>query len=147
MADIKREHNSSPMPGVARNPDPALDVANEHTHSHLHHSEAVEKSHAATHNVVYTTGTTPNEPSVIPAADPNDDSFHRRRHPERHADHDIEKTGGLDTYEEKGSLSKPRSSSDPEAAEEVEPKRHRFSTLYRKYRLYVHIFWGMLFTG
>ena len=148
MADIKHEHNSSPMPGVARNPDPALDVAHEHTHSHLHHSEGIEKSHAASHNVVYTTGTTPNEPSMTPTPDPNDDSFHRRQNPVRHAEHDIEKTGGLDTYEEKGSLSKRRSSSDPEAhTEEEDPKRHRVKNLYRKYRIFVHIFWGMLFTG
>lgn len=143
MADVTPAHNSSPMPGVARNPDPALDVANEHTHPHLHHSERVEKAHAQEHNVVYTTGTTPNEPTLLLNADPSSDALHRRRH----AEHDIEKTGGLDTYEEKGSLSKGRSSSDPEAAEEVDPKSHRVSNFYRKYRIFFHIFLGMLFTG
>ncbi|KAF2796138.1 hypothetical protein K505DRAFT_238493 [Melanomma pulvis-pyrius CBS 109.77] len=139
MSDISREeHNSSPMPGVVRNSDPALDIAKEHDHAHLHHG-----THAADHDhVVYTTGTTHNEPSVIPVADPNDDALHRRR---IHADHDIEKTGGID-YEEKGSMSKARSSSDPELIEE-DTKRHLLSNFYAKYRIFFHIFIGMLFTG
>lgn len=139
MSDISREgHNSSPMPGVVRNSDPALDIAKEHDHAHLHHG-----THAADHDhVAYTTGTTQNEPSVIPIADPNDDALHRRR---LHAGHDIEKTGGID-YEEKGSMSKARSSSDPELMEE-DPKKHVISNFYAKYRIFFHIFIGMLFTG
>lgn len=143
MADVSREHNSSPMPGVVRNSDPALDVANEHHHEHLHHSARAEKGHDEADHPAYTTGTT-YEPPVIPPADPNDDALHRRHHPEKHAEHDIEKTGGID-YEEKGSLSKPRSSSDPEG--EVDPKRHRVSGFYRKYRIFFHVFVGLFFTG
>ncbi|KAF2189171.1 hypothetical protein K469DRAFT_683614 [Zopfia rhizophila CBS 207.26] len=144
MADISREHNASPMPGVVRNPDPALDIAREHHHEHLHHGVNAENGHQHNHDhVAYTRGTT-DEPGVIPKADPNDDGLHRRRHPERPAEHDIEKTGGLE-YEEKGSLSNRRTSSDPE--EEVDPKRHRISNFYKKYRIFFHIFIGALFTG
>jgi len=140
-ADILRDgHNSSPMPGVVRNNDPALDIAHEHDHPHLHHG-----AHTAATNhdhVAYTTGTTSNEPSVIPKADPNDDALHRRK---LHAEHDIEKTGGID-YEEKGSLSKGRNSSDPDLIEE-DPKRHSFSGFYAKYRVFFHIFFAMFLTG
>ncbi|KAF2735756.1 H+/nucleoside cotransporter-like protein [Polyplosphaeria fusca] len=145
MADLSREHNSSPMPGVMRNDDPALDIAHEHHHDHLHHGAHAEKGHTEHDHVAYSTGTT-QEPGVIPPADPNDDALHRRRHPEKHAVHDIEKTGGLD-YEEKGSFGKGRTSSDPAVIEEEDPKRHTFSRFYKSYRIFFHIFIGMLFTG
>jgi CNT family concentrative nucleoside transporter len=146
MADIAREHNSSPMPGVVRNNDPALDIAREHHHEHLHHSAHAEAGHTAHDHVSYTTGTTTNEPGVIPKADPNDDALHRRHQHEQYvASHDIEKAGGLE-YEEKGSLSKGRSSSDPDA-EVVDPKRHRVSNFYKRYRIFFHLFIAALFTG
>jgi CNT family concentrative nucleoside transporter len=139
--DLSREgHNSSPMPGVVRNNDPALDIAKEHDHTHLHHGAHAAAVHHD--NIVYTTGTTYNEPSIIPAADPNDDALHRRH---LHGEHDVEKSGGL-YGEEKVSMSKGRSSSDPDLAE-VDPKRHYVADFYAAYRLFFHIFIGMLFTG
>ncbi|KAF2864874.1 sodium/nucleoside cotransporter 1 /nucleoside cotransporter 1 [Massariosphaeria phaeospora] len=138
MADLKHEHNSSPMPGVVANPDPALDIKREHHHEHVHHGAHAEKGQFASDNPAYTSGTTM-EPSVIPMADPNDDALHRRRL----AEHDIEKTGGV--YEENGSFSKDRNSSNPDG--EDDPKRHGFSNFYTKYRLFFHIFIGMFFTG
>jgi CNT family concentrative nucleoside transporter len=132
MADLSHEHNSSPMPGVVRNPDPALDISREHHHEHLHHSALAEKGHSSADHSSYTIGTTV-DPSIIPDAD-------RRGH----AVHDIEKAGGLE-YEEKNSLNKSRTGSDPEA--EVDPQRHSASRYYRKYRVVVHVFIGALFTG
>jgi CNT family concentrative nucleoside transporter len=147
MADLSREHNSSPMPGVRPNPDPALDVANEHTHEHLHHGANAERGH--TDHVAYTTGTTFNEPSVIPNPDPNDDSYHRHGHVE----HDIEKSGALE-FAEKGSLSKGDGSSEPEGVVERTtildylfwPLRD-FKGFYRRFRICFHLFFGALFTG
>ncbi|KAF2268269.1 sodium/nucleoside cotransporter 1 /nucleoside cotransporter 1 [Lojkania enalia] len=145
MADLSREHNSSPMPGVARNPDPALDISNEHHHEHLHHGAHAEKGHHVEDHPAYTIGTTA-EPGVIPPADPNDDVLHKLGRPDP-ANKDIEKTGGLE-YEDKGSFSKGRTSSDPAGvAVEEDPKRHVFSGFYRRYRIYFHIIIGMLFTG
>lgn len=141
MADLSREHNSSFQAGTVHNTDPALDIANEHHHEHLHHDAHAEKGHLAQDHVVYTTGTT-SGPGVIPPADPNDDALHRRHHPE--IEHDIEKNGGL--YEtEKASLDK--GSPLPESSEEIDPKRHVVSRYYRRFRLPVHIFIGALFTG
>lgn len=143
MADVSREHNASPMPGVAPNPDPALDISKEHHHEHLHHGANAEKGHLPEDELAYTTGTT-KEPGVIPPADPNDDALHRRRHPERFAEHDVEKSGGF--FEpEHVSLDKGSPRREPE--EEVDPKRHVISNFYRKYRIFFHIFIGMLFTG
>jgi CNT family concentrative nucleoside transporter len=140
LADISREaHNSSPMPGVARNNDPALDIAKEHNHAHVHHGAHAGAAHHD--NIVYTAGTTHNEPSIIPAVD-------------HHGEHDIEKTGGLygeektgGVYgEEKVSMSKGRSSSDPDLAE-VDTKRHYVADFYKKYRLGFHILVGSIVTA
>jgi CNT family concentrative nucleoside transporter len=150
IADISRDaHNSSPMPGVARNNDPALDIAKEHDHAHVHHGAHAGAAHHD--NIVYTTGTTHNEPSIIPAVDHHDDALHRRH---IHGEHDIEKTGGLygeektgGIYgEEKVSMSKGRSSSDPDLVEE-DTKRHYVSDFYKKFRLGFHILIGSIFTA
>jgi CNT family concentrative nucleoside transporter len=101
------------MPGVARNDDPALDIAREHDHAHVHHSARA----AHPDNIVYTTGTTDEK-------------------------HDLEKAGGYDFEIEKAT----RSSSDPELEAEKKPW-YSPSVLYRRYRLPVHIFIGMFFTG
>ncbi|KAF2661957.1 hypothetical protein K491DRAFT_710380 [Lophiostoma macrostomum CBS 122681] len=148
---MAHEHNSSPMPGVVRNNDPALDIAREHHHEHLHHSARAEAGHASHDNVSYTTGTTRNEPGVIPPADPNDDALHRRHQHERYtAEHDIEKNGGLE-YEEKGSLNKGRSSSDPDA--EIKDRKPQYVPTWlfyffkRYWRIISHVVIGALFTG
>ena len=142
MADMSREHNSSPMPGVVRNNDPALDIAHEHHHEHLHHSSHAHKE-LTEEKVSYTMGTTINEPHIIPAQDPNDDALHRRHHPERN-EVDIEKNGG---YYETEQTSLEKDSHAQGATEEVDPKRHNFARYYKKFRPVVHIFMAMLFTG
>ena len=137
MAEL-RDHNNSPMPNVARNNDPALDIAHEHDHQHVHHSARA----AHPDNIVYTTGTT-DEKSTIPTPSAQDSHLHYRHNAdEKHGQHDIEKAGGYDYEIEKAT----RASSDPEP--EAEKKKwYSPSVLYRKYRLPVHIFIGALFTG
>ncbi|KAJ4366196.1 hypothetical protein N0V83_007831 [Neocucurbitaria cava] len=135
MAD--REHNSSPMPGVVRNDDPALDIKHEHEHEHVHHS--ARASHAD--NIVYSTGTT-DDRSTVPNPSAQDSHLHHRHLDEKHAEHDIEKSGGYGYEVEKGT----HSSADPEM--EAEKKKwYSPSVLYRRFRLPVHIFIGALFTG
>jgi CNT family concentrative nucleoside transporter len=142
MADAREAHNSSPMPGVVRNTDPALDISHEHYHEHTHHGAHAEKGHTAADHPAYTVGTTYNEPGVIPAADPNDDALHRRHLGEK----DIEKNGGFE-FEEKGSLGREQASSGAEVVEEEGGRRWSVGALYRRFRLPVHIFIGALFTG
>lgn len=145
MADM-REHNNSPMPGVARNDDPALNITQEHDHQHVHHSARA----AHPDNIVYTTGTT-DEKSNIPNPSVQDSHLHHRHIADEkvgHHDiekvghHDIEKAGGYDYEIEKTT----RTSSDPEP--EAEKKKwYSPSVLYKRYRLPIHIFIGALFTG
>ena len=137
MAD--REHNSSPMPGVVRNPDPALDIKQEHHHEHVHHS--AHAAHEDSSHAVYTSGTTDEVPSKLlqPSAQ---DSHVQHRHQGVHAlPADVEKSGGFAEYDDKGT----RSSADAEPEEEK--KWHSASVLYRRFRLPVHIFIGLFFTG
>jgi CNT family concentrative nucleoside transporter len=139
MADMREQHNSSPMPGVARNDDPALDIAREHDHAHVHHSARA----AHPDNIVYTTGTTDEKTSKILEPSAHDSHLHQR-HAFPNEKHDLEKAGGYDYEIENGT---PRSSTDPELeAEKKKPWWHP-SVIYRKYRLPIHILIGMFFTG
>lgn len=134
MAD---RHKPS-LPHVARNFDPALDVAHEHHHAHLHHDATAEKGRQD--DIVYSTGTT-SEPSVIPDQDPLDHALHRRHHPER-KDIDMEKDNAVDYDAEKGGIS-PISTSD----QERDPQSHKFARFYARYRIFFHLFIALLFTG
>lgn len=132
-------HNSSPMPGVAINNDPALDIKHEHQHQHVHHS--AHAAHTDNSTPVYSTGTTDEKTSKLLEASAQDSHIHSH-HPEKQVVHDIEKTGAGFDYAEKDT----RRSSDPED-EMARKSRWSPSVLYRKYRLFVHIFMGMFFTG
>jgi CNT family concentrative nucleoside transporter len=134
MAD--REHHSSATPGMAHNPDAALDINREHVHGHTHHS--AHAAHVDNSTPVYTTGTTDEKVSKL--LQPSVQDSHFQHH--MHAGHDVEKAPFDADYEDKGT----RSSSDPEAEVEKKPW-YSPSVLYRKYRLPVHIFIGMFFTG
>jgi CNT family concentrative nucleoside transporter len=145
MADLSREHNGSPMPGVHPNPDPALDISREHHHSHLNHTAFAEKGHHD--NVVYSTGTTA-EPSVVPTSIHPDQS-HRRRHAD--TEHDIEKTGAF--YETEHSMEKDTHHSDTSETRD-DRRKQQFGLLFplilfwRQYgRIIVHIFVGTVMTG
>jgi CNT family concentrative nucleoside transporter len=134
MADIRDQHNGSPMPGVARNDDPALDIAREHDHPHVHHSARA----AHPDNIVYTTGTTDEKTSKLFQPSALDSHLHQR-----HSAGDIEKAGGYDYEVEKAT----RSSSDPEMEAEKKLWYTSFSAFYRAFRLPIHVFIGALFTG
>ena len=126
------EHNASLQPHVIPNDDPALDRAHEHHHTHLHHDANAEKRRED--EVVYSKGTT-NEKSTIPHQDHQDHDLSRRKHT------DISKgtpiaSDSLADAEQGGS-----------ASEELDPQTHTASNLYRKYRLFFHLFIWLVFTG
>lgn len=123
-------------------PDLALHPSHEHTHQHLHHDARAEKGR--TDEVVYSAGTTA-EKSIIPDQDPLDNVAHRRQHAgEDVRDHGVSgKETGI-AYEdkpydaEKGEMS---------STGEKDPNNHKFALLYAKYRIFVHLFFLLLFTG
>ncbi|KAJ8113157.1 hypothetical protein OPT61_g4656 [Boeremia exigua] len=134
---MAHEHNASAQQGVLPSNDLALHTSQEHQHEHVHHSpRAVHDDHIA-----YTVGTT-DEKSTIPDPSAQDHSLHHRV-PEKHGLHEgaYEKNADID-FEEKGTRG---SSTDPEP--EVEKSKWSLSVLYKRYRPFVHIFIGALFTG
>lgn len=131
-------HNASPQTGVALNTDPALDISHEHNHSHLHHSDHAVKGHVD--NVVYSVGTT-QEPSGIPDADPQDDYLRRRNHKECDSSEKQGKSFAVEDTE-RGRISPVQTSESEE-----DPRRHKLSGYYWKFRPFGHGFILLLFTG
>ena len=117
---------------VVPNDDPALDVAHEHRHTHLHHDENAEKGRQD--EVAYSKGTT-DEKSTIPHQDLQDHDLARPKHRESAKDTPIV-TDNLSNAEKAGS-----------GSEELDPQTHTVSNFYRKYRLVFHLFVWMVFTG
>lgn len=132
------EKNTPETGHMVHNLDPALDPAREHHHEHLHHDAHAEKGRHD--DPVYTIGTTA-EKSDIPDQDPMDHALHRRHHPERGSgDKSIEKDPTV-AYDHKYDAEK----GAPE--QEADPKSHKVSRFYRKYRIFFHLFLLLLFTG
>lgn len=96
-------HNASPQTGVDRNPDPALDYANEHRHEHSHHHGlAADEKVAKEDDVMYTTGTTEKGRDMMDLP-PQDYSTHKLRESpvnEKSVDEESGNVGHISTEEE-----------------------------------------------
>lgn len=117
-------HNASPQTGVTPNPDPALNLANEHMHEHVHHGGAAAKHENHPHDVVYTTGTT----------DKPHDFLDKAQSPQNFTTKEKSVTD-----EESGRVGE---SNDDEEA----PSKYNIGVLYRKYRAVVHFLIWTLWT-
>lgn len=118
-------HNASSQKNVAVNPDPALDRANEHEHRHFHHTRWAAKH--LDEDREYTIGTSADASSV-----PNDTG--------RHNAPTVAKGQELGVADaEKGSLSN-------DSGAEV-PKRTGLAFYLYKYKILLHLFIWLLFTG
>lgn len=128
-------HNPSMQQGVDPNPDLALHYSHEHQHKHLHHNRA---SLAGRHDeVLYSEGTTYDKAHIDPKG-PQDYVSHNLRDPHN------EKTEFAGDAE-KGALSEPlRMGSN---GSEDDGQKHRASRSYSKYKIFVHLFIWLLFTG
>lgn len=140
MADT--QHNFSSQTDVVKNNDPALDVAREHHHEHLHHSARAEKGRED--EVVYTTGTTA-ERSNVPDADPLDNALHNRGHPERGHPERISKKDDIgidyDTAEKGYDVS------DENGSHGSQTRAHRLKRFYRHWRIWIHLLILIVMTG
>ncbi|KAL8675154.1 MAG: hypothetical protein Q9168_000407 [Polycauliona sp. 1 TL-2023] len=127
-----QSHNASAQQNVEKNNDPALNTANEHTHTHLHHTAQADRGRPDTE---FSRGTT-YEDSTIPSQDPHDQSVHRRHL------HDAPgpKLPAAVADTEKGNL-------NSDSTSDEDPRTHTFSSFYLRYRVYFHLFIWLLFTG
>ena len=128
-------HNQSLQTGVDENPDLTLHYSHEHQHKHLHHGRT---SLSGRHDeVLYAEGTTFDK-SNIGNLGPQDYGKHKLRSSQA----DTKDFVGTDP--EKGDL-------DPSRVEtsgsEDDGRKHRVSTAYSKYKIFVHLFIWLLFTG
>lgn len=124
-------HNASLQgPEVAINPDPALDVANEHRHQHLHHS--ANATSGRVEEQVYSTGTTHEKGSEFLS----DRDLRPKSGYGGKGDVDV-----LDT--EKGSWSPDGSRDNVEA----DAQNHRFRRFYARWKILFHAAIWLLFTG
>jgi CNT family concentrative nucleoside transporter len=120
-------HNASPQQNVERNTDPALDIAREHQHPHLHHSAAAVAGRKD--DVVYTTHTT-DEKSNIPHQDAMDNALHRR--------HNVKEEYTVADEEKAGFSPVPS---------ETDPRNHTWERMYSRARPFIHVFIFLLMTG
>lgn len=126
-------HNPSMQQGVDENPDLTLHYSHEHPHKHVHHG----RTSIAGRNdeVLYATGTTFDQ--HVGSQGPQDYEKHQlRTEPVNEKDFI-----GMDT--EKGVLD----SSQVDTSGSEDEKKHRVSGTYSKYKIFVHLFIWLLFTG
>lgn len=128
-------HNPSAQKDVDTNPDLTLHYSHEHQHKHLHHNRA---SLAGRHDeVLYAAGTTFDK-SNIGDQGPQDYQTHQLR--QVHNQKSPEFVGDA----EKGGVGPTRLESN---GSEDDGRKHRVSGTYSKYKIFVHLFIWLLFTG
>jgi CNT family concentrative nucleoside transporter len=127
-------HNPSTQQGVDENPDLTLHYSHEHQHKHLHHGQKsiTARDHE---DVLYAEGTTFDRSNIDDQGPQNYKTHHLRRSVD-------EKAAGY-SDPEKGALGPAR----VESSEEGDAKKHRMSRTYSKYKIFVHLFIWLVFTG
>ncbi|KAI5921515.1 H+/nucleoside cotransporter-like protein [Camillea tinctor] len=112
-------HNASPQIGVAPNPDPALDISNEHHHAHLHHGGA-----AADH------ANHPDEP-VYSSATPEKSFDKARDFPAIEKSVNDEESGNVGHIQKRDDAS----------------IWHMLGVWYRRFKIYVHLSIWLVWTA
>ncbi|GAB7360057.1 hypothetical protein MBLNU230_g7579t1 [Neophaeotheca triangularis] len=115
--------------------DPALYPEHQHQHQHLHHAKA-------DNDITYTHGTTDN-PSIV--LDDQKYSSLTQRNQHGRGSNKLDETTIADV--EKGGVSPANTSTGEGTEEALDPRTHKLSNLYVKYRIFVHIFIWLLFTA
>lgn len=121
-------HNFSPQTGVSSNPDPALETVNEHPPTHFHHGASALKGED---DLVYAT----DQPHV--ASGSAKDKSHLKGNAE-----DVEK-GAVGYNVSKNDINY----AEKTPSEELDPKRHVVSRVYRKYNYVFHALLAAIFTA
>lgn len=114
-------HNYSAQQGVALNPDPVLDLSNEHTHSHTHHATT-------------TTTITSSGKEEMMFATSTDKYAGATGTP----DYKVQQTSSRDD-EESGGVGDIR-----DEDEKADSRKWSMGQIYKRYRLLFHLFiWGV----
>jgi hypothetical protein len=127
-------HNASSQHDVSPNPDPVLDYANEHEHSHLHHHK--RSVQGRDNEVVYSHGHDV-EKSHVP--DQNALDSHHQAH---HADGKIAAKSAVAQHDAEKGMASPVLSQ-----EEDDPRSHKASRFYGKWKVFFHAAFLALMTG
>jgi concentrative nucleoside transporter, CNT family len=128
-------HNASSQQNVSSNPDLVLNYSHEHQHEHLHHHK--RSFQGRDDEVVYSHGHDV-EKSNVPDQNAQD-SHHQAHHAEGKT---ASKSGIIHGDAEKGAIS-PASLSQ----EEDDPRSHKVSGFYGKWKILFHAAFLMLMTG
>jgi concentrative nucleoside transporter, CNT family len=132
-------HNLSLQRSVDENPDLTLHYSHEHQHKHLHHGRPslVDKHD----EVLYAEGTTTDNHLAFVNNNPQDYVKHTLRKPSEQVN---EKDFSNSSDAEKGVMDPTRVMTN---GSEDDGKKHRVSRTYAKYKIFVHIFIWLFFTG
>lgn len=128
-------HNASSQHDVSSNPDLALHYSHEHQHQHLHHQK--RSLQGRDDEVVYSHGDN-TEKSNVPNQN-TQDSHHQAHYTE---DKSASKSAVIQADAEKGAVS-PASLSQ----EEDDPRSHKLSRFYGKWKIMFHATFLALMTG
>ena len=127
-------HNTSTQKDVSENPDLTLHYSHEHQHNHMHHGRT---SLSGRHDdILYAKGTTFDKPHVP------DQDFSHHKLPSHSVDAKDQAYSESDP--EKGGMSPTKISTNESGAD---GRKHRFSSFYRKYRIFFHIAIWLFFTA
>ena len=131
-------HNPSKQIGVEENPDLTLHYSHEHQHKHLHHGRP--SLSGRDDEVLYAEGTTFDK-SNIGEVGPQDYKTHHllTQHPVDEKD-----CGAGDA--EKGAIGQ-MGVPDSTSSDQGDGRNHRFKRAYVKYKIFVHLFIWLFFTG
>ena len=113
-------HNPSPIQDVIQNDIPAIPSPHEHNSEHMHQDEHTDRGRKD--GIAYSCGTTFEKSSTTPQDPPHHD-LHWRQH------------GDM----AKEPVAPSHSSEDPQT--------HSFPKFHTRYRLFFHVFLGIIFTG
>jgi len=129
-------HNVSKQTDVDENPDLTLHYSHEHQHNHLHHNRT---SLAGRHDeVLYAEGTTFDK-SNIGEGNPQDYKAHHLRQ-----QNPVDEKDFVATDAEKGGVGPMTVDSN---GSEEEGRNHRVAWTYARYKIFVHLFIWLFFTG
>ena len=124
------DHSLSPPQNVIQNDILAIQSPHEHYPDHVHHDEHTEKGRKD--EIAVPDGTTFEKSSIMPQDLPHHD-LHRRQHAV------MVKEPVAAINPEQGTVCPSHSSEDPQT--------HSVSMYYTRYRIFFHLFLGVLFTG